>query len=187
MLLNIITFIHSSTQIQVRLKQYVYNISNFVGPASCHSGFLSYSTVAEKAQEIANVNLKYRELHVFPSIRFTCDSNITKWFVAVKTTANGNLHPILKLLRQSSLIDVLEVNRSKGTQIAHRVYEFIMNPPMPVQYGDILVAKLFKKGNTKSALYFQEYNGPENFVIEETELVKSDFNDYPLISVVVGK
>ena len=62
-----------------------------------------------------------------------------------------------------------------------------MNPPMPVRYGDILVAKLFKKGNTKSALYFQEYNGPENFVIEGTELVKSDFNDYPLISVVVGK
>lgn len=62
-----------------------------------------------------------------------------------------------------------------------------MNPPMSVQYGDILVVKMFKKGNTKSALYFQEYNGPENFIIEGTELVKSDFNDYPLISVVVGK
>lgn len=133
------------------------------------------------------MDLKFRELHAFPSIRFTCDSNITKWFVAVKTTVNGHLHPIIKLLHQSSLIDVLEVNRLKGTQIAHRVYEFVMNPPMSVQYGDILVVKMFKKGNTKSALYFQEYNGPENFIIEGTELVKSDFNDYPLISVVVGK
>ena len=62
-----------------------------------------------------------------------------------------------------------------------------MNPPMPVQDGDILVVKLFRWRNSKSAIYFQEYNGPENFVIEGTELVKRDFNDYPLISVVVGK
>ena len=59
-----------------------------------------------------------------------------------------------------------------------------MSNEIAVQPGDILMIE----SNFTNQMYYQEYNGPHNYRLDNNnELIALDTNDYPLISVVVGK
>ena len=56
-----------------------------------------------------------------------------------------------------------------------------MSNEITVQPGDILMIE----SNSTNYLYYQKYNGPHNYRLDNNELIALDTNDYPLISVVV--
>ena len=59
-----------------------------------------------------------------------------------------------------------------------------MSNEITVQPGDILMIE----SNTTNLMLYQQYNGPHNYRLgDNNELTALDTNDYPLISVEVGK
>ena len=59
-----------------------------------------------------------------------------------------------------------------------------MSNEIPVQPGDVLMIE----SNSTNLMFYQQYNGPHNYRLgNNNELIALDTNDYPLISVVIGK
>ena len=59
-----------------------------------------------------------------------------------------------------------------------------MSNEITVQPSDILMIE----SDTTNQMFYQQYNGPHNYRLgDNNELTALDTNDYPLISVVVGK
>ena len=53
-----------------------------------------------------------------------------------------------------------------------------------VQSGDILVINVTSNSNP---MYYQQYNGPLNYKLNNDELIPLEDNDYPLVSVIISK
>ena len=58
-----------------------------------------------------------------------------------------------------------------------------MNNEITVQPGDILMIE----SNSTTFMFYQQYNGPHNYRLDNNELIALDSNDYPLISAVISK
>ena len=59
-----------------------------------------------------------------------------------------------------------------------------MSNEIAVQPGDILMIE----SNSTTFMFYLQYNGPHNYRLDNNnELIALDSNDYPLISVVIGK
>ena len=119
----------------------------------------------------------------FSDIRFTCDGIITKWIVGINDVT-GNTLPNIQLLRSDmTVIMSLTVDTNNGISTDTNVYEFTSLLNMEVKTGDILVVN-----STNVPVYYQEFNGPQNYMIDSSNtLVEVEENNYPLISVEVGK
>ena len=62
------------------------------------------------------------------------------------------------------------------------VYNFTSE--VMVQSDDILVINVTKNSNP---MYYQQYNGPLNYKLNNDELIPLENNDYPLVSVIISK
>ena len=81
-----------------------------------------------------------QEQVIFPTIKFTCSGRVTKWIVGA-TYSNGIYYPELQIWRPSGGAVYQKLNgtiaKAAGEE-ASRIYEFIVDPPLPFQPGDIL-------------------------------------------------
>uniref|UniRef100_A0A1X7TZI1 Protein kinase domain-containing protein n=1 Tax=Amphimedon queenslandica TaxID=400682 RepID=A0A1X7TZI1_AMPQE len=132
---------------------------------------------------VTNV-ISVSDIRAFPDIQFTCNGIITNWIIGItqnQTTSKG--YPNIYLKRSSELIHALTVDTSAATSSNGNVYNFTSD--IEVQYGDILVINVTTNSNP---MYYQQYNGPLNYELDSSNgLIPLEHNDYPLISVVVGK
>ena len=123
------------------------------------------------------------DTRIFPDIRFTCHGIITNWIVI----ALSQHMPVIKIRHSNNLTTTaatLNTNASNAVSITSFLYNFTMSNEITVQPGDILMIE----SNTTNLMLYQQYNGPHNYRLEDNnELTALDTNDYPLISVVVGK
>ena len=140
----------------------------------------SFNTNSLSVTNIIPVN----DTRAFPDIQFTCNGIITKWIIGItqnQTTSKN--YPNIYLKRSSQLIHALTVDASTATSSNGNVYNFTSD--IEVQYGDILVINVTTNSNP---MYYQQYNGPLNYQLDSSNgLIPLEYNDYPLISVVVGK
>ena len=82
-----------------------------------------------------------------------------------------------------TLIMSLTVDTNNGTNTNTNVYEFTSLLNAEVKTGDILVVN-----STDVPVYYQQFNGPQNYMIDNSNtLIEVVANNYPLISVEVGK
>ena len=140
----------------------------------------SFNTNSLSVTNIIPVN----DTRAFPDIQFTCNGIITNWIIGITQNQTTSKHyPNIYLKRSSELIYALTVDASAATSSNGNVYNFTSD--IEVQYGDILVINVTTNSNP---MYYQQYNGPLNYELDSSNgLIPLEYNDYPLISVVVGK
>ena len=95
--------------------------------------------------------------------------------------------PVIKIRHTNNLTTTaatLNTSASNAVMITFLLYNFTMSNEITVQPGDILMIEC----NSTNQMFYQQYNGPHNYRLDNNnELLALDTNDYPLISVVVGK
>ena len=124
-----------------------------------------------------------RDTRIFPDIRFTCHGIITNWIIG----GPPQVMPVIKIRHSNDLTTTaakFSANASNAVGITPHLYNFTMSNEITVQPGDILMIE----SNTTNYMFYQIHNGPHNYRLgDNNELTALDTNDYPLISVVVGK
>ena len=151
---------------------------------------------------IYGVTRRNNQQRIFPDIHFTCSGNLTKWIVGGETGSNVGAE--LQIWRNSN---VGENNYNKvGSSVLQatdpdddHVYEYIPNPPLDFQEGDIL-GVYQRGGRGRMRVYYQETTGPENYcrpgnlntdppapdTLIGATLVTNQY-DYPLVTVEIGE
>ena len=116
-------------------------------------------------------------------MRFTCHGIITNWIVI----AASQVMPVIKIRHTNNLTTTaatLNTSASNAVMISSLLYNFTMSNEITVQPGDILMIEC----NSTNQMFYQKFNGPHNYRLgNKNKLIALDFNDYPLISVVIGK
>ena len=156
----------------------------YTDPPYCNRGFPSHDTVTSLSQSVTVVKPVYNQQRAFPSILFTCNGLITKWIFGALDTP-GIINPQIRLGQGDEWRDVFTLNPTDGVITSENVYEFEPVPPLKVMSGDILVLEQPDLKSSGMAIYYQQFNGPVNYILDETTLTLLEENDYPLISVVV--
>ena len=171
----------------------------------CTRGLLSSDAFKDKTLEanIYGVTRREREQRIFPDVHFTCSGNLTKWIVGGET--GNNLGAELQIWRRSNGgqnsytkigFSVIPTSVSDN----NHVYEYIPNPPLEFQEGDIL-GVYQRNGENRTGVYYQETTGPRNYrppsnsndvdppapdTLITVTLVSSQY-DYPLVTVEIGE
>ena len=81
-----------------------------------------------------------QEQVIYLNTKFTCSGRVIKWIVGA-TYSNGNYYPELQIWRPSGggVYQKLNGTIAKAAEEeASGIYEFIVDPPLPFQPGDIL-------------------------------------------------
>ena len=94
--------------------------------------------------------------------------------------------PVIKIRRTNNLTTTaatLNTSASNAVMITQFLYNFTINNEITVQPGDILMIE----SNSTNFMYYQQYNGPHNYRLDNNNELIAFANDYPLISVVIGK
>ena len=142
-----------------------------------------------------------RQQRLFPDIQFTCNGLITKWIVGAQTRTNGSRMPELQIWRNVSGNTFTKISSSllilSENGINPNVYEYMPNPPLMFQDGDILGIHQPPVNESELVLYYQDNTGPVNYRqsghgIENNPLSSFTYSgtaaneyDYPLVSVEV--
>uniref|UniRef100_A0A1X7T348 IgGFc-binding protein N-terminal domain-containing protein n=1 Tax=Amphimedon queenslandica TaxID=400682 RepID=A0A1X7T348_AMPQE len=152
-------------------------------PPNCFENIFTETEINTNSLSVTNV-IPVTDTRAFPDIQFTCNGIITNWIIGITQNQDTSKHyPNIYLKRSSQLIHALTVDASAATSSNGNVYNFTSD--IEVQYGDILVINVPTNSNP---MYYQQYNGPLNYELDSSNgLIPLEHNDYPLISVVVGK
>ena len=176
-----------SLYIEISIMHMFHNACSlllYTDPPYCNRGFPSHDTVTSLSQSVTVVKPVYNQQRAFPSILFTCNGLITKWIFGALDTP-GIINPQIRLGQGDEWRDVFTLNPTDGVITSENVYEFEPVPPLKVMSGDILVLEQPDLKSSGMAIYYQQFNGPVNYILDETTLTLLEENDYPLISVVV--
>ena len=146
----------------------------------CFSQFVPNNVVNSLSYSITE-SFYVSDTRTFPDIRFTCHGIITSWIV----NAPAQVMPVIKIRHTNNLTTTAAIlNASNAVNISQFLYNFTMSNEITVQPGDILMIE----SNSTNQMFYQQYNGPHNYRLDNNnELIALDSNDYPLISVVIGK
>ena len=144
-----------------------------------------------KSRDITNV-IKYQDnaRRFFPDLHVTCDGHVTHIIVGgrIKTGRRDVNEPNIQLWRSlgnnnyQQVLDYTITISSQYYSISTNLYQYNLSIPVPVQNGDYL--GIYQPSNGHFIIYQQELNGPQNY---QSAVSLSDENNYPLISLVVGK
>ena len=144
---------------------------------------------------------KKKEQRLFPDITFTCNGTITKWIVgACNADSNNSDNTQLQIWRRggssNTTYNKIGVSLLIPNETSHpNVHEYISNPPLEFQEGDILGVYQPDDTNNQLNLYYQENTGPLNYL--ESGIINPPppswfaLNTptsqllYPLVSVIV--
>ena len=154
----------------------------FVDPSSCFDQAFSGNDINTNSLSITSV-IPVTDTRVFPDIHFTCTGIITNWLIGITEEQDTTkLYPNIYIERSSQLIHALTVDTSATIPSNGNVYNFTSE--VIVQSGDILVINVI---NNSNPMYYQQYNGPLNYKLNNDELIPLENNDYPLVSVIISK
>ena len=172
-------------------------------PQECANGFV----LQERVQTVRNIfnrgrpTLNNRQ-SVSPQISFTCDGNITKWIVGANWDGEHALYPELQVWRRvndsipdryyrvgNTIISVASQNSDS------QVYEYPVDPPLPVEAGDVLGIFQPVGDDSRLRVYYERDAGPST-LYQTTSISQEDFPEsgepqshshLPLVTVEIGK
>ena len=157
-----------------------------------------------KAYDVNIFNERRRlvEHRIFPDINFTCSGNLTKWIVG--GTVGNKIGGEVQIWRRNngSENDYTKVGYSilNATDPDNdNVYEYIPDPPLEFQEGDIL-GVYQQRGEGRMRVFYQDTTGPANYrrpsfvdvvppapaTLNGATLVVSQY-DYPLVTAEIGE
>ena len=132
-------------------------------------------------ENINDVQSRKREQRLFPDIIFTCNGFITKWIVGGEHQSRDvYVHSELSVWRRIAFYTFIKISYSALTQGDMRycnVYEYILDPPLEFQEGDVL--GIFQPNNSNFRVYYQEDTGPLNY--------KAESINKPLFTLIVDR
>ena len=88
-----------------------------------------------------DIQITSQEQAIFPNLRFTCSGVVVKWIVAGDYPRNNAYFPELQIWRPTGTFMYQKLNGSTATaadEVDYDIYEFTVDPPLPVQPGDVL-------------------------------------------------
>ena len=157
---------------------------NFIiaDPSSCFDQAFSKNDINTASLLITSV-IPVTDTRVLTDIHFTCTGIITNWLIGITEEQDTTKpYPNIYIKRSSELIHALTVDTSAAISSNGNVYNFTSE--VMVQSGDILVINVT---NNSNPMYYQQYNGPLNYKLNNDELIPLEDNDYPLVSVIISK
>ena len=132
-------------------------------------------------------------------MRFSCNGTVTKWIYGAEEQQSGNRLPELQIWRQLGPNNYNKTGSSlvtANTSIGTNLYEFIPQPPLEFQEGDIFGVHIPQSSDSQLVLYQQRLSGPLNLRIDGdvdnpsstiTEALVTATNDFPLVTVEISK
>ena len=142
---------------------------------------------------INGVVSRQRQQRLFPDIQFTCNGILSKWIVGVRNRAGRfDEMPVLQIWRKregNTYTKVYFDLLSSSNNNSSTVHEYIPNPPIEFQEGDILGVYQPQEDHSYLLIYY-----PNNYAID-TDVSPSSFtlgnidkkHDYPLVTVEVSQ
>ena len=172
---------------------------------ACLNGFLSETELRQQTLKV-NINgvvSRPRQQRLFPDIQFTCNGSITKWIVGAQTRTVGQTDelPTLQIWRRVrgtnfyTQVGYSRLDTSKNYN-SSVVVEYIPNPPLEFQEGDILGVYQPNPDLSKLVFYYQRNTGPSSYgyvgdapptSMSLSNDVMFTKHDYPLVNVEVVK
>ena len=132
------------------------------------------------------------QLRLFPDITFTCNGSISKWIVGGTMDNNQNRMPELQLWRNTggNIYTRIGFTRLPARPLVNNTTEYIPNPPLQFQEGDILGVYQPRNDESTFVIYNQEFDGPANYQEGNSPLFAGtlgspDHYDYPLVTAEV--
>ena len=124
----------------------------------CTSGFIDKGNLTIGLQVRSHTRQQQR---IIPQLNFTCNGSITKWIFAASWNGgtNRDLYPELQIWRpigSGSYMKIQSSTVNSARDFTNR-YEYIPNPPLDFQVGDIV--GIYQPLQSRSRLYLQYYQG----------------------------
>ena len=177
-----------------------------LAPSCTDQEFPSEQTIRSESLMISQIVKRDSTQRIFPSMYFSCHGLLTKWIMGGKPAKITDPFPELQLWRTNDGTNYFKtrfslINTLPRATSHTNVYEYIVEPPLEFQRGDIL--GLYKPRENESALniFLQENSGPFAYGQEDganmalaritvDPTTSLDQNDYPMVSAeisVLGK
>ena len=123
----------------------------------------------------------------FKTLRITCNGTLTNIVIGAKRNDQQNDLPIVQLTTQNTLNQQsFYLSSQNASFIDNTLFGYNLSSSLvQVEEGDFLTIFQPKRSKSNLILYYQEFNGPKNY--DSSYSIIANKNDYPLVSISVGK
>ena len=133
---------------------------------NCTEGFISRERLAEEALLIGDFAYTYRQQTIIPDINFTTSGSVVRLTFAAQYRESATQYPELQVWQNMSgtFVKVGNTANMEPVQTAYlNVYEYVLDPPLPVLAGDVLGIYQPPEDESRVHLTFLEDTGPVNW------------------------
>ena len=123
----------------------------------------------------------------FKSLQITCNGTLTNIFIGAKRNDSQYDLPIVQITSQNTLKhQSFYLSSENASFIDNNLFGYNLSScPVQVEEGDFLTIFQPQRNKSNLILYYQEFNGPVNY--DSSYSIITNKNDYPLVSISVGK
>ena len=123
----------------------------------------------------------------FKALQITCNGTLTNIFIGAKKNDSQDDLPIVQITSQNTLKQQsFYLSSENASFIDNNLFGYNLSScPIQVEEGDFLTIFQPQRNKSNLILYQQEFNGPENY--DSSYSIITTKNDYPLVSISVGK
>ena len=123
----------------------------------------------------------------FKALQITCNGTLTNIFIGAKRNDSQYDLPIVQITSQNTLKQQsFYLSSENASFIDNNLFGYnLSSSPVQVEEGDFLTIFQPQRNTSNLILYQQEFNGPVNY--NSNYSIIDNKNDYPLVSISVGK
>ena len=123
----------------------------------------------------------------FKALQITCNGTLTNIFIGAKRNDSQYDLPIVQITSQNTLKQQsFYLSSENASFIDNNLFGYnLSSSPIQVEDGDFLTIFQPQRSKSNLILYQQEFNGPVNY--DSNYYIIDNKNDYPLVSISVGK
>ena len=123
----------------------------------------------------------------FKALQITCNGTLTNIFIGAKRNDSQYDLPIVQITSQNTLKQQsFYLSSENASFIDNNLFGYnLSSSPVQVEEGDFLTIFQPQRNKSNLILYQQEFNGPVNY--NSNHSIIDNKNDYPLVSISVGK
>lgn len=158
---------------------------------------ISESVIRENALQIHESRLPgERRQYIYPEIIFSCNGILTKWIYGGMNDNSNSILPELQIWREIGPNNYTKTGFSIVTTSiinSTNVYEYMPQPPLQFQAGDIFGFYIPQRRNAQLNLYEQRESGPNNLRVDSDNALSminqptaEGANDFPLVTAEVS-
>ena len=122
-------------------KNTTYNVD----PPNCGCGLVTTERMKAllklNREDFGTRNVFPQEQLLYPNSQFTCSGHVVKWIFGAMFMSTREINPELQIWRPISNTTFQKLYGSiitSSVEVTSGIYEFAVNPPLPVKPGDIL-------------------------------------------------